>query len=58
MTNKIKLDFISDVVCPWCIIRYKRLEEAVRNLGIQDRIEIEWQPFELNPDMPAEGEHL
>lgn len=58
MTAKIKLDFISDVVCPWCIIGYKRLQQAINELGIQDQIEIEWQPFELNPDMPAEGENL
>ena len=58
MASKIKLDFISDVVCPWCIIGYKRLEKAINDLGIQHRIEIEWQPFELNPNMPAEGENV
>lgn len=56
--NKIKLDIVSDVMCPWCIVGYKRLEAAINELGIQDKIEIEWQPFELNPDMPAEGENL
>jgi len=58
MTKKLKLDFISDVVCPWCIIGYKRLQQAINELEIEDQIEIEWQPFELNPDMPAEGENL
>jgi len=58
MNNKIKLDIVSDVVCPWCIIGYKHLETAIEELQIQDNIEIEWQPFELNPDMPATGEHL
>ena len=58
MAATIKLDFISDIVCPWCIIGYKRLEKAINELGIQDRIDIEWQPFELNPDMPTEGENL
>ena len=58
MTATIKLDFISDVVCPWCIIGFKRLQQAINELEIQDQIEIEWQPFELNPDMPAEGESL
>ncbi|MGR5063882.1 DsbA family oxidoreductase [Photobacterium sp. DNB22_13_2] len=58
MTKKIKLDIISDVVCPWCLVGYKHLEAAITELGIQDSIEIEWQPFELNPDMPAEGENL
>jgi predicted DsbA family dithiol-disulfide isomerase len=58
MENSIKLDIISDVVCPWCVIGYKRLEAAIIELGLQNRIEIEWQPFELNPDMPAQGEDL
>ncbi len=58
MSNKIKLDIISDVVCPWCIIGYKHLEAAIAELNLQEQVEIEWQPFELNPDMPAEGEEL
>jgi predicted DsbA family dithiol-disulfide isomerase len=58
MTDSIKLYFISDVVCPWCIIGYKRLQQAIDELGLQNQINIEWQPFELNPDMPAEGENL
>ena len=58
MTDKIKLDIISDVVCPWCLVGYKHLEAAINELGLQDRIDIEWQPFELNPDMPPEGENL
>ena len=56
MSDKIKLDIISDVVCPWCIVGYKHLEAAINELGLQDRVEIEWQPFELNSDMPPEGE--
>jgi predicted DsbA family dithiol-disulfide isomerase len=58
MSQTIKLDVVSDVVCPWCIIGYKRLEQAIRELGIEDRIELEWQPFELNPHMPLEGQNL
>ncbi|WP_111707071.1 DsbA family oxidoreductase [Lutibacter citreus] len=58
MSDKIRIDVISDVVCPWCIIGYKRLEKAIDEMGIQDKIELEWQPFELNPDMPAEGENI
>jgi predicted DsbA family dithiol-disulfide isomerase len=58
MSEKIKLDIISDVVCPWCIVGYKHLEAAIKELNLQDKVEIEWQPFELNPDMPAEGEEL
>ncbi|MFL0839795.1 DsbA family protein, partial [Vibrio parahaemolyticus] len=55
MNNTVKIDIISDIVCPWCIIGYNHLKAAINELGIEDRIDIEWQPFELNPDMPAEG---
>jgi predicted DsbA family dithiol-disulfide isomerase len=58
MVDKVKIDIVSDVVCPWCIIGYRNLEKAIEELGIQDQVEIEWQPFELNPDMPLEGENL
>src|SRR5680860_609035 len=58
MKDKIKIDIVSDVVCPWCTIGYKRLENAISELGVQDRVEIEWQPFELNPQMPAEGQNI
>ncbi len=58
MSDKIKIDIVSDVVCPWCIIGYKHLESAIRELNLEDSIEIEWQPFELNPNMPKEGENL
>ncbi len=56
MTEKIKIDFISDVVCPWCVIGYKRLEQAISEMRIQDKVELEWQPFELNPNVSAKGE--
>ncbi|MDN3620347.1 DsbA family oxidoreductase [Polaribacter undariae] len=58
MTQKLKIDIVSDVVCPWCTIGYKRLEKAIIELGIQDKVDIEWQPFELNPNMPAEGQNV
>lgn len=58
MSEKLKLDFISDVVCPWCAIGYKRLEQAIKELGVEDKVEIELHPFELNPNMPAEGQNL
>ena len=56
--EKLKIDIVSDVVCPWCTIGYKRLEKAIKELGIQDQVAIEWQPFELNPNMPAEGQNV
>jgi predicted DsbA family dithiol-disulfide isomerase len=58
MKEKLKIDIVSDVVCPWCTIGYKRLEKAIEELGVADQLEIEWQPFELNPNMPAEGQNL
>lgn len=58
MAPKIKIDIVSDVVCPWCTIGYKRLEKAISEMGIEDKIELEWQPFELNPHMPPEGENV
>lgn len=58
MKEKLKIDIVSDVVCPWCTIGYKRLEKAIKELGIEDQIDIEWQPFELNPNMPAEGQNV
>ena len=58
MAIKLKIDIVSDVVCPWCIIGYKRLDKAIKELGLEDQIELEWQPFELNPNMPVEGQNL
>ncbi|SHF43908.1 Predicted dithiol-disulfide isomerase, DsbA family [Arenibacter palladensis] len=58
MADKIKIDIVSDVVCPWCTIGYKRLDKAISEMGIQDQVEIEWQPFELNPHMPKEGQNV
>lgn len=54
--TRIRLDIVSDIVCPWCVIGYKRLELAMRELADEMEFEIEWRPFELNPDMPPEGE--
>jgi len=58
MKDKIKIDLVSDIVCPWCVIGYKRLEKAIDELGIQDKVEINWKPFELNPNMPVEGQNI
>jgi predicted DsbA family dithiol-disulfide isomerase len=58
MNEKIKIDIISDIVCPWCVIGYGNLKKALIELGIEDKVDIEWQSFELNPDMPLVGEEL
>ena len=56
MANQLKIDIVSDVVCPWCIIGYKRLQQAISELKGEIEFDIEWHPFELNPHMPAEGQ--
>ncbi|MBQ4825782.1 DsbA family oxidoreductase [Leisingera sp. HS039] len=55
-TQPIRVDIVSDVVCPWCAIGYYQLAEAVRETGIG--VDIRWHPFELNPQMAPEGENL
>ncbi|HEY8937826.1 MAG TPA: DsbA family oxidoreductase [Cyclobacteriaceae bacterium] len=52
---KIKIDIVSDVVCPWCYIGKRRLEKAVDQLKDKYEFELEYHPFELNPAMPAQG---
>jgi len=52
---KLEIDIISDVICPWCFIGKRRFEKALRLLPPEVEIEVHWRPYELNPDMPAEG---
>jgi predicted DsbA family dithiol-disulfide isomerase len=58
MTAKLRLDFVSDIACPWCVIGLKSLETALERLGSQVAVELHFQPFELNPQMPPEGEDV
>jgi predicted DsbA family dithiol-disulfide isomerase len=51
----IKIDVVSDVVCPWCYIGKRRLEKAIDKLKNDFDFEVEYHPFELNPTMPSEG---
>jgi len=57
MTRSVTIDFISDVVCPWCALGATALEQAIENLAGEVSVELTFKPFELNPDMPAEGEN-
>jgi len=52
---RLRVDVVSDVICPWCFVGKRRLEAALR--GLPDRVEAQvvWHPFELNPDMPRDG---
>jgi predicted DsbA family dithiol-disulfide isomerase len=52
----MKIDFVSDIACPWCAVGLNALEIALQRLEGSIPVEIEFQPFELNPDMPPEGE--
>ncbi|WBO23404.1 DsbA family oxidoreductase [Sphingomonas abietis] len=58
MTKPMKIDFVSDVVCPWCVIGLRGLEQALANVGDLVAADIHFQPFELNPAMPAGGQDL
>lgn len=58
MTPRIKIDFVSDVSCPWCAIGLKSLEAAIARFGDAASIDIHFQPFELNPHMPPEGQDI
>ena len=57
-TSTLKIDFVSDVACPWCAVGLGALEQAIANLGNEIRTEIHFQPFQLNPDMPPEGQNI
>jgi len=52
----LQIDIISDVMCPWCIIGFRQLEQALTASGTSALIR--WHPFELNPAMPPEGQNL
>ena len=52
----VQIDIISDVMCPWCIVGFKQLEQALGMVGAGAFIR--WHPFELNPAMPPEGQNL
>jgi predicted DsbA family dithiol-disulfide isomerase len=58
MTRQMQIDFVSDVSCPWCVIGLRGLEQALAAVGDLVEAEIHFQPFELNPQMPAEGQEI
>lgn len=55
-TEPLRVDIVSDVVCPWCIVGYRQLEAACE--ATQTPMVVFWHPFELNVDMPPEGQNL
>ena len=62
MTTVLKIDFVSDVSCPWCVIGLRALDQALANTKADPLVdisaEIHFQPFELNPQMGAEGQEI
>ena len=58
MTKPMKIDFVSDVSCPWCVVGLGGLDEALRRVGDLVDAQIHFQPFELNPNMPAGGQNV
>jgi predicted DsbA family dithiol-disulfide isomerase len=49
MSTALKIDFVSDVSCPWCVVGLRALNQALADLGDEVKAEIHFQPFELNP---------
>lgn len=58
MTKKVKIDFVSDIACPWCAVGLGALEQAIKNVGDDVQVEVHFQPFELNPKMPVGGQDV
>lgn len=56
--KSLKIDFVSDVACPWCAVGLASLERALERLDGQVKAELHFQPFELNPSMPPEGQDV
>jgi predicted DsbA family dithiol-disulfide isomerase len=58
MTKTLKIDFVSDVSCPWCAVGLAGLERALERVSPEISAELHFQPFELNPQMGPEGEDV
>ena len=60
MTEKmpLQIDLVSDVVCPWCVIGYRQFQRAMASRADSIDLKLQWRAFELNPDMPQQGQNL
>jgi len=58
MPRPLRINIVSDVACPWCVIGLRGLEEALGRTRDVVTADIRFEPFELNPDMPPEGENM
>ena len=54
----LRIDFVSDIVCPWCAIGLASLEQALQRMPGEVEAGIHFQPFELNPQLGADGEDV
>ena len=53
--DKLRIDIVSDVVCPWCVIGFINLQKAIEELNDRIEFEISWKPYELHPEIPQNG---
>ena len=53
--DKLRIDIVSDVVCPWCVIGFINLQKAMSELSAEVKFEINWKPYELHPEIPENG---
>ena len=58
MKKTIKIDYVSDIACPWCAVGLGALEQALKNIGGEFEVDLHFQPFELNPQMPEGGQDV
>jgi predicted DsbA family dithiol-disulfide isomerase len=58
MNTTLKIDFVSDIACPWCAVGLSALEQALTRVGPDISAELQFQPFELNPHMGPEGQDV
>lgn len=56
--KSLQIDIVSDVVCPWCAVGYGNLSQALTELSNEVSAEIHWHPFQLNPNLGAEGQDI
>jgi len=54
----VKIDYVSDIACPWCAVGLGGLEQAIKKIGDAFEVDVHFQPFELNPDMPPGGQDV
>jgi len=58
MSTHLKIDFVSDVSCPWCVIGLRALDQALARVSLEVSATLHFQPFELNPTMGPEGQDI